>query len=86
MTDGTYRVLLRARQDGVWQVFFFNGKQQLFCIPYRKQGAAEFMASKMVDELLRNQQEFSCDVQDASGQTIPINLLGIGKRRKVRGS
>ena len=82
----TYRVVLRARRDGTWQVYFFNGKERLFEIPYNKQSAAEYMAAKLVDELLRNKQEFTCDVQDETGLSVPVNLIHIAQKRKVRGT
>lgn len=82
----TYKVVLRARHDGLWQVFFFNGKERLFAIDFRKQKSAEFMAAKIVDELLRNQHEFFAEVQDENGGRVPINLVRIAQRRKVRGT
>jgi hypothetical protein len=81
----TYRVVLRARSTGEWQVYFFNGKERLFMIPHRSQSSAEYMAAKLVDELLRNQQDFTCDVQDETGRRVPIDLLRLAQRRKVRG-
>jgi hypothetical protein len=86
MTDGPYRVVLRARHDGMNQVFLFNGKKRIFCIPFHNPKAAEFMAAKVVDELLRNRHEFSCAVQDEDGRSIPIDLVLVAQRRKVRGS
>lgn len=80
-----YRVVLRARNDGTWQVLFYNGKVRLFLIPFKKQSAAEFMAAKIVDELLRGRHEFYCNVQDENGQNMQLDLIGSAQRRKVRG-
>lgn len=79
-----YRVVLRERKDGEWQVYFFNGKSRLFCIPFRNPRQAEFMAAKLVDELLQNKHDFTCDVQNASGQSEQINLVRLAQKRKVR--
>jgi len=82
----TYRVVLRARRDAVWEVYLFAGKDKLFCVPYRKESAATFFAAKLVDELLRNEHEFTWDVQDEKGRSVRnLNLVREAQRRKVRG-
>ena len=86
MDKPTYRVVLRARRDGVWEVYLFVGKQRLFCIPYRNYKAAEFFAAKLVDEMLVNSHDFTCDVQDEDGRSTEINLFKLGRRMKIRGA
>jgi len=80
----TYHVFLRARKNRTWQVLFFADKQRLFRIPYRKEGAAMFMAAKLVDELLLNRQDFTFAVQDEYGQSIDIDLVKVAQQRRVR--
>lgn len=82
----TYRVILRARSDGMWQLRFFAERERLFSIDFRKQSAAEYFAAKIVDELLRNKRPFYAEVQDEDGQRIPISLVKVAQRRKVRGT
>ena len=81
-----YRVVLRARASGTWDVYFFEERQQLFHIPFRKDNAAFWTAARIADDLLRNQVDFSCSVQDEAGQTIPVDLLKVAQKRKVRES
>ena len=84
--ENTYKVVLRSRRNGIWQIFFFDGKKRLFCLDCHKQSSAEYLAAKIVDELLVNGHTFFAEVQDEDGRNVPINLVRIAQRRKVRGS
>ena len=80
-----YRVVLREKWNGTWIVVFLDGKNKLFTLPFRNEGAASYYAAKFVDELLRNRHEFEWDVQDRHGKSVTRNLIKEAQRRKVRG-
>lgn len=76
-----YRVVLRARLDGGWDVRVSVGKQRLFSIPYSGQKGATWVAAKLVDDMRRNGHKVRWVVQDEDGDAVKSpNLDGMAER------